>query len=167
MPIPFQQPAGPAPDRFWKNVERELGTPVRSYALGQYLSGTETPGPLWGLVYLTDDVLYFRHFAQFSWWSSLMPGATDGGFGDDEAGRSDRPAREQNIVLQIPIGWIRAVLPPEERRGLTRLFRGEDRIFQLTMVDPGRDPFTFSLESHLDEFAAALTDVVDRHRRSS
>ena len=57
--------------RFWDSVEREAGMPVLEYALGQYISGyDDREGPVWGLLYLTAETLYFRHFPSSNWFSA-------------------------------------------------------------------------------------------------
>lgn len=68
----FQDKPDKEVEQFWQGMEETLGTPVLAYALGQYFSGRDVEGPLWGLLYLTKDTLYFHHFAKRNWFSSLM-----------------------------------------------------------------------------------------------
>ena len=59
-------------ETFWKEMAESLGENVLSYTLGQYIGGLEPEGPLWGILYMTETRLFFRHFPQQSWISSLV-----------------------------------------------------------------------------------------------
>tara|TARA_B100000614_G_scaffold37284_1_gene29636 strand:- start:6 stop:500 length:495 start_codon:yes stop_codon:yes gene_type:complete len=152
-------PEGPARDAFWKRLEAELGAPIRAYALGQYLQGRDEPGPLWGLLYLTDEVLYFRHFAQVNWFSAFLSGGDEE---DPEEARRSRPGQERNVVLEVRLTTVARVVPPERRRGLSRLLRGDDRVYRLESVYPTVSDFAFSLESRGEVFTRELQAALDR-----
>ncbi len=69
-------------EEFWNATERELGERIVVKALGQYLGGLEgLQGPLWGIFFLTDTALHFRHFKQENWYTLLL-GSTGRAGGD-------------------------------------------------------------------------------------
>ncbi len=52
------------PEQYWANLEREIGEKILFYTLGQSLTpmGEKQPVPIWGLFYITQTRLFFRHF---------------------------------------------------------------------------------------------------------
>lgn len=68
-------------DEFWRETEEQIGETVLAHGLAQYRSGGEEEGPLWGLIYVTPTRLFFRHFPQENWFSSILGGGTAFGSG--------------------------------------------------------------------------------------
>ncbi|POR04118.1 hypothetical protein AU468_03865 [Alkalispirochaeta sphaeroplastigenens] len=135
---------------FWRAREEELGCPVRSFALGRYLSGREVAGPLWGLLYLTEERFFFHHFPQQNWISALGGGGS---------GRGGSPS-SQEVVIEVPLSGELVLDRGDTPGPLARLLGSRGNPSCLT--DPtGRDrPFVFSVEqegsSLLDDLAATL-----------
>ena len=98
--------------KFWESVEREVGLPVLEYALGQYMSGyDDRQGPEWGLLYVTEETLYFRHFPSSNWFSAIM-----------SAGRGDKKG-DVGFTIQLAVSSITSVEHEEQTSLLERIFR--------------------------------------------
>lgn len=145
---------GPDKDvqEFWKAMEQSLGTPILGYALGRYISGRETEGPLWGLLYLTRDCLYFRHFEHRNWFSSMM---------QNSAGKSSGDA---GVTMEIPLE-ASLDLEGDDLRGWRRLFRGgaadTHRLVDRSGAQP---PFVFSVEQRETPLVRELRRVLEEQR---
>jgi hypothetical protein len=150
--------SGESRNQFWERLADELGTPIVAHTLGRYLSGAREPGPLWGIFYCTAEALYFRHFAQRSWISSL---ATLGS--DDEDSR--RPVHEQEVVLHIPFGTVAEVVPPPVRSWFGRFVHGDEGLFMLRREESFGEQFVFFVEQDPVAFAAAIAQGVAAARR--
>ena len=141
-------------EQFWKRLEAELGEPILEHALGRYLSGREEAGPLWGLLYLTAGTLYFQHFAQTNWFSSIMRS----GVGDEE--REARNPKERDIRFEIPLQQVAELVVPESEGFFTRFFRNTESIYRLRSVYAAAPPFVFSVDHREDEFVSELRSVL-------
>lgn len=98
--------------KFWESVEREVGMPVLEYALGQYMSGyDDREGPEWGLLYLTEKTLYFRHFPSANWFSAIM-----------SAGRGDKKG-DEGYTIQLPRSSMTSVEHEVQTSFWERIFR--------------------------------------------
>ncbi|MEX2443412.1 MAG: hypothetical protein WD492_07395 [Alkalispirochaeta sp.] len=152
MAFPFRR-SRPARSReeFWKQLEAELGQPIVASTLGRYIEGRQAAGPLWGLVYITTDTLYFRHFAQSNWFSSMMSADGDGG-----------PVGNRNVTLEVPFRDVETVTLPMPRTGIMRLLQSQDRVFRLSSRRPEEDDFVFAVEGALEPFAQELQAAVSR-----
>ncbi|TVR71346.1 MAG: hypothetical protein EA427_04505 [Spirochaetaceae bacterium] len=119
--------------KFWQGMEETLGTPILAYTLGQYLSGRDVKGPMWGLLYLTRDTLYFQHFAQRNWFASVMQssGAIPG---------------SENFTIEVALGPSLG-LEQDNAGGWRRFLRG-NAADTCRLVDRSgvADPFVFSIE---------------------
>ena len=136
-----------SPEDFWEKQEKALGTPILAHTLAQYLSGGEpaergqvTP-PLWGLLYLTERALYFHHFAQRNWFSSLM---------QSPSGSSSAAGRGDEITMEIPLSPDLQVDSGEPRKktlfGFSGFLGGAPRVLRVS--DPATDapPIAFTIE---------------------
>ncbi|MCF7927517.1 MAG: hypothetical protein K9L68_00375 [Spirochaetales bacterium] len=66
--------------QFWDSIEEELGQKIHIYTMGQYLGGyPDIDEALWGLVYLSDRELHFKHFPSNNWFSLLTRMGNSGG----------------------------------------------------------------------------------------
>ncbi len=156
MAFPFDRSKSPrSREEFWAQVERDLGQPIIASTLGRYLEGREAPGPLWGLLYLTADTLYFRHFAQSNWFSSMM--STDG---------DDAPGQMKNVTLEVPFRSVSGVTPPMPRRGIMRFLQSQDRVFRLHALRerPDQGDFVFTVEGEMEPFTRELLTAVSRQQ---
>lgn len=64
--------------RFWAETEEQLGETVILYDMARCITGCgESNRPLWGLTFITDRALYFRHFAK-PHWLTAFPGRGSG-----------------------------------------------------------------------------------------
>lgn len=98
--------------KFWESVERETGLPVLQHALGQYMSGYgDREGPVWGLLYVTEESLYFRHFPSGNWFTAIM-----------NASGGDRK-RDEGFTIQLPVNTINRVEHEEQTSLWERIFR--------------------------------------------
>jgi hypothetical protein len=86
----------PEVDAFWAERADAIGEEILANGLAQYQSGGEEEGPLWGLVYVTPTRLFFQHFAQQNWFSSLMGGTSAGGLTKQQ----EKSPRERDVTLQ-------------------------------------------------------------------
>lgn len=132
-----------ATKKFWASVEAETGLPVIEYALGQYITGYEEyTGPDWGLIYLNERSLYFRHFPTSNWLSAIVSSSTGGG-GD------------QGYTIELPIAAVTGVdkeLPPSFWKRILRPFapavtisyedRGETRELKVTLEHRGEELYS-------------------------
>ncbi len=141
-------------ENFWKRLEAELGEPIRTYALGRYISGREEAGPLWGLLYVTAHTLYFQHFAQTNWFSSIVRS----GVSDDE--EVSRNPRERNLRFEIPLQQVAQLVTPEPDGFFERLFRSNQPVYRLRSVYESAPAFVFSVDNREDEFVSELQTVL-------
>lgn len=149
-------------ERFWKDTETKIGEAVLAYGLAQYISGEEDDGPLWGIIYLSETRLFFRHFPQTSWFVSIMANTRT-----DQIGESERPAKERDIQYEWPLSSFARLQGGEPVvRGWRRLLHG-NKITPYTLIRkplPGlvRDtqrefaPLEFTVEHNRATFIQAL-----------
>lgn len=141
-------------EHFWKRLEAELGEPILEYALGRYISGREEPGPLWGLLYVTSHTLYFQHFAQTNWFSSIIRS----GVSDEES--ESRSPKERDLRFEIPLQQMAELVTPEPEGFFARLFRTTEPVYRLRSVYEAAVPFVFSVDNREDAFVPALQSVL-------
>ncbi len=142
---------GPDQDvkEFWAAMEQTLGTKILGYALGQYLSGRDPAKPLWGLLYLTQTTLYFRHFHQQNWISAIS-----------QSGGASRGSSE--VVLEIHL-TADTVLQREPAAGFLGSFlRGSARVFSLSSPGSEIPPFRFTVEQSDSTLIAELERLLIR-----
>lgn len=131
-------------DAFWRSREEELGTSIRSKALGRVIQEGSSI-PLWGLFYTTAEAVYFQTFESESWMSLLFAG---------NKGRK----RTRNEIIAIPASsLIRFELMPP-KKGLLKIFR-QPPLVNLTWkdTDGGREKtFLVELEGDAKTFIASI-----------
>lgn len=142
-------------EEFWNRLEQDLGRPILAKALGRYISGRGEPGPLWGLLYLTDTTLYFRHFAQTNWFTALT--AAD----DPEAGEAGS-GRNRNVLVEVSLAHIAAVERPSPAGFLGRFLSGPDTEYRLRSVYPEAEPIVISVENERETFVERLEQAINR-----
>lgn len=138
-------------EQFWHDLEQSLGSPIHAHALGRYISGRDEAGPLWGLLYVTVQALYFHHFAQANWFSSLLTSA-DG-----------RAKVLDTVTIEVPLQAgmeLRSARPPGWRRFLS----GESRDVYMLLA-PGdesasEEPFVFTVEQRKTGLVPELRRVL-------
>ena len=120
--------------KFWQGMEETLGTPILAYTLGQYISGREVTGPLWGLLYLTGNTLYFHHFAQRNWFASVM--------------QSSRAiSGSESFTIEVALGPSVGLEQDNIQQGWRRFFRGNTAdMCRLVDRSGAAEPFVFSVE---------------------
>lgn len=103
---------GESPEEFWRRTEEELGETVEVYTIGKCLEGCGADeSEVWGLFFVTERALYFRHFPSSNWLSAMMQSATD-------------PASPRTgIYFSIPLTDISGVHVEREPSLLLRIFR--------------------------------------------
>ena len=142
-------------DAFWKQVETEIGEPVLAHTLGQYLSGREEQGPLWGLLYHGATAFHFHHFAQQNWFSSLVRNGAR-----DASGTASRPVKEREITYTIPLAQVARLEYEEERSWFRRVFVSPPAVVSLIGAFESTEPFRFTVENNRREFLASLRSVI-------
>lgn len=154
------------PEDFWEQQEKALGTPILARALAQYRSGGEAAEkgevkpPLWGLIYLTERALYFHHFAQQNWFSSLL---------QSTSGPSSAPGRGDEITMEIPLSADLQVDSGEPRKktlfGFLDFFGGTDEILRVSDPAAGdAPPIVFSIEQKRSGVQEKLAELLTAHR---
>lgn len=137
--------------RFWESVEQEAGMPVLEYALGQYLSGyDDREGPVWGLLYLTAETLYFRHFPSSNWFSAIVG-----------AGRSDRP-KDESFTIEVPVKAITGIERHKQKSIWERIFRPQPSVTVLHyLAGSANKELRISVEHRGNEFRRQLSSLVE------
>jgi len=106
----FGRDDGADAEEFWKEREKELGTPVLSKILGRVIR-EDSKIPLWGMVYTTEKALYFQTFYSENWLSSMFSGGRKGG------------GRSKDEILEIPAAEIAYLQIKPKKGGFQKLFR--------------------------------------------
>ncbi len=126
-------------ESYWNDMSESVGEPVVAYNLGQYLGGMDTAGPLWGLIFITDTRLFFRHYPQENWFASIIT--------------NRRSRRGEEVAFELPLSEARLSEPPA-RTLLERLFSSRPRACTLSL--PDGTEFLFSVEHTPERFLTAL-----------
>lgn len=94
-------------------MEQEIGETVKGYVLarlpeagGSARLGLLSPSPQWGLVFLTETMLYVDRSSTPNWFQRLV--------------QRDRGGGEQERTA-LPVGAITRIDIPEQKHGLSRL----------------------------------------------
>lgn len=137
--------------KFWESVEREVGLPVLEYALGQYMSGyDDKEGPEWGLLYLTEKTLYFRHFPSANWFSAIM-----------SAGRSDKRG-DEGFTIQLALSSIADVDQEVQTSFWERIFRPRPSVIVIRyLIGPVERELRLTVEHRGDEFRKQLHSLLE------
>ena len=129
---------------FWDKTEAELGEEVIACTMGKGLSGWSADEPqreLWGLFFVTERALYFRHFPAQHWLSSMVAG-------------SALSVKDEEIYVAIPIDRMRSVALQQHRSLLKRLLSGHPSEFAIEYreADGSLNTVRFFLEAKSDAF---------------
>lgn len=145
----FSRPGDPEAETraFWEKVEEEAGQPVLEHALGQYVSGEqERRRPVWGLLYLTRDTLYYRHFATSNWFSAITGGGTKQG--------------NDAFEIEVPFSEVTAIEEEAPRSLWQRLFRSFPAVTTVRYTHGGEQrELRISLEHRAEEFRRKLHEL--------
>lgn len=135
--------------RFWSQMEEKIGERILVYALGQYVGGRDIPGPLWGLIYVSETAVHFQHFPQKNWFSAIlnMSGRT---------GPAAAPDRDEEVVYRIGLRDVKALRKPGTRGFLHHLVFAREPVFALESTFEGIEPFQFTIENRRSQFVTAL-----------
>jgi hypothetical protein len=154
-----------SPEDFWEKQEKALGTPILARTLAQYLSGGDAGEkgqvmqPLWGLLYLTEQALYFHHFAQQNWVSSLMQSSSG-----RSSGRSSAPGRGDEITMKLPLSRDLQVLPEEPRRksffGFLGFSGGTSETLRVNDLASDAPPIVFTIEQKRSGVQEKLSELL-------
>jgi hypothetical protein len=99
-----------SPEEFWRRTEEELGEQVLLYTIGKCLEGCGADDTeVWGLFFVTERALYFRHFPSSNWFSAIMQNVTE------------PTSPREGIYFSIPRERIEAVAVQRETSLLRRI----------------------------------------------
>lgn len=133
---------------FWDKTEAELGERVIVYAMGKGLSGWIADDPrreLWGLFFVTQRALYFRHFRKQHWLSSLTSG-------------SGSQVEGEEFTVDIPLERIRSAQLQRHRSFLKRLLSGSPPQFviEYRRADGAAGTVRFFVDAKSEAFLNAI-----------
>ena len=137
-----------SPEEFWRRTEEELGETVEVYTIGKCLEGCGAgESEVWGLFFVTERALYFRHFPSSNWLTSMMQSATD------------PTSPREGIYFSIPLSDISEVDVEREPSLLRRIFRYSPPRIRLLYRDTRNveTVMRFVPETKLEEMYARLT----------
>lgn len=134
---------------FWDKTEEELGEEVIIYTMGRCISGCvpkrDSKAQMWGLFFLTERALYFRHFPQQNWLSSFMSSGAGISAGEE-------------IYFSVPMERMQSVSVDQYRTFWQRLFSGEPPTFSIDYfeADGSVQTLRFFLEGKTDAFLKVI-----------
>ncbi len=106
------------PEQYWASVEQEIGEAVKGYVLARLPAVTDperlgllTPGPKWGLAFLTESTLYIDRSSTPNWFQRMI--------------QRDRSSDEQERT-QIPVRAMTQIDIPESKRGFARILKSPE-----------------------------------------
>ncbi len=137
-----------SPEEFWRRTEEELGESVRLYTVGRCTHGcSDHGGEVWGLVFVTERALYFRHFPSSNWFSALVKSGTSA----SETGKE--------VYFSIPLTDIADVEVQYEPSILRRIFRYSPPAVSISYRDSHHADalLRFIPESKAEKIKAMLT----------
>ena len=137
-----------SPDEFWRRTEEELGESVRLYTVGRCTHGCVDDGNgEWGLFFLTDRALYFRHFPSANWFSALIKSSTSGS------------QLSEGVYFSISRGDISEVEIEHEPSLLRRIFRYSPPAVRISYRDEHHQSavLRFIPESKAEKFKEMLS----------
>lgn len=136
-----------SPEEYWRRTEEELGETVHLYTIGKCLEGCGADGSeVWGLLFVTDRALYFRHFPSVNWFTAMMQSVTE-------------PASpREGIYFSIPRSDIDGVTVERETSLLRRIFSYSPPALRITYRDEYNvwTVLRFVPESKAEEMRAIL-----------
>lgn len=144
----------PEVDVFWQERVRAVGEEILANGLAQYHSGGEEEGPLWGLVYVTPTRLFFQHFAQQNWFSSMLGSGSAGG----GIRKQEKSARERDVTLQWSLDWYSHIEDESEQSRFRSLVFGRNTGKVILVSRSGNEPVVFTVEHN----RAAVLEVLRR-----
>ena len=150
----MQNKTSPEAEKFWKEYEEKTGEKVYAYSLGRYLEGwDEFPGPLWGLLIVTQGGFRFHHFPQEGWLSGLSRLTTGGG---------KEPPSEKTFF--IPWEHIISAELKTEKSWLKRIFFSSLPRFILFYRDDGGGEHILAAET--DKRCLPVVEALNRQKES-
>ena len=148
-------------EAFWNDTEAKIGESVVAFGLAQYLSGGGEEGPLWGLVYLTETRLFFRHFPQTGWFQAITNASTN------ETGERRKRPKERDITLVWSLTQFSDIRLPAPQSRWRRILFGNTSPTVTLMWEPiaadassAPDPLVFTVENNDKTFLAALERAI-------
>jgi hypothetical protein len=162
MTLFSKEPTDAGIRQFWQDTETQIGEPILAYGLAEYLSGGEEEGPLWGLIYVTATRVFFRHFPQTSWISSLVSSG-----GAQVGGVRPKKAKERDITMVWPLARFHRLEEPRSREVWWRriIFGSKTLPVSLQPVTEGGlggHPVVFSIEHNRKAILEALEGKISR-----
>lgn len=129
---------------FWDKTEAELGEAVIVCTVGRALSGwvkDVSRKELWGLFFLTERALYFRHFRKQHWLSAAAAG-------------SGLQTEDRELYAAIPFDRMQTVTLQRHGSILKRLFFGNPAEFciEYAEADGSWHTVRFALDAKADTF---------------
>lgn len=100
-----------SPEEYWRRTEEELGETILLSTIGKCLEGCGAGEvEVWGLLFVTDRAVYFRHFPSVNWFTAMMQSMTD------------PTSPREGIYFSIPRDDIDEVTVQREPSLLRRIF---------------------------------------------
>ncbi|MFP4010797.1 MAG: hypothetical protein ACLFUM_03790 [Spirochaetaceae bacterium] len=113
-----------SPEEFWRRTEEDLGEKVLVYAMAKCLRGcAEGNAGVWGLLFVTERALYFRHFPSANWFSAIVQSAGDPG----------KP--REGIYFSVPRSDVGDVSVMRETSLLRRMFTPSPPVMRVSYRD--------------------------------
>jgi hypothetical protein len=135
-------------DKFWQDLERDLGEKIEAYSLSRcLLTKAENQGPFWGLCYITKSTFYFKHFAQENWLTSIFK----------FSGRTSKTSDE--FIVTVPIASIVTFSPPPKRGLLSKILGAETPpvVIRYTNPESTVEEIRVSIDGDLEPFVSLLS----------
>jgi len=138
-------------EEFWKEREKDLGTPVLAKALGRVIR-EDTQVPLWGMFYTTNRALYFQTFHSENWLSTMFAGGRKG------------LSRTKDETIEISSDTIEFFRIKPKKGGLQKLFRQPPIVdLRWKSTETGKmEEMTFELEGDAETLVSSIQNAAGR-----
>lgn len=129
---------------FWARTEEELGERVERYTMAHCVKGCLEGQGLWGLLFVTEQALYFHHFAKRNWFTSIVV--------------ADRDTASKEMRMVVPRDSIQSVAIHRQKSLLKRIFAYSPPVLEVQYRDAGLvdKSLHFTVDSRVEEFRKLL-----------
>ena len=126
-------------EQYWKKKEDEIGEKIRGKMLAEFNSGYNSfSGPILGILFYTENTLYFQTFPRKNWLYSLL---------------KSRESLHQDKLLDILIPWadVKSIHFPPRKNPFLRIILPRDyRIFIDCWLNKKRTMLIINLQCQTD-----------------